>query len=103
MAVAEDDGIDADVQILPLRGQVMPAAQLLEAARTDCEFTALLAEVFGVAVQIPRFVDQQLRLGDTEDQPSRQPSANRCSARWTRNAAAIGTTRAFPGSHGGGP
>ena len=38
----------------------MPAAQLLEAARTDCEFTALLAEVFGVAVQIPRFVDQQL-------------------------------------------
>jgi hypothetical protein len=55
-----DNGFDADIQVLPLRGQVLPATQLLEAARTASGFTGVLAEVFDVAVQMPRFVADQL-------------------------------------------
>jgi hypothetical protein len=61
VSLLRDDGIDSDIQVLPLRGQLMPATQLLETARTACAFTGLLAEVFGVAVEVPRFVDEQLR------------------------------------------
>ena len=61
VSVLRDDGIEADIQVLPLRGQLLPAMQLLEAARTAASFTGLLAEVFGVAVEVPRFVNEQLR------------------------------------------
>jgi hypothetical protein len=61
VSILRDDGVDSNIQVMPLRGQMLPAAQLLEAARTASSFNGVLAEVFGVAIQVPRFVDEQLR------------------------------------------
>ena len=54
------NGIEADLQLLPQRGGVRPASQLLIAARSAVEMSVVMAEVFGVAVEIPAYLSGQL-------------------------------------------
>jgi hypothetical protein len=51
---------EADIELMPQRGGVGPANQLLNAADNAGMFSAVLAEVFGVGVQLPRYLTQQL-------------------------------------------
>jgi len=61
VSVMRENEIDFDIQLLPQRGAVHPATQLLEAGRQGPAFAAVLAEIFDVAFEVPRYVDEQLR------------------------------------------
>lgn len=60
VSVMRDNGIDFDVQILPQRGGVQPATQLLEAGRHGAAFTSVLVDIFGVSYEMPRFLKEQI-------------------------------------------
>jgi len=51
---------EADLELLPQRGGVGPANQLLNAAHTAGMFSVVLAEVFDVGVQLPPYLAGQL-------------------------------------------
>ncbi len=51
---------EAELELMPQRGGVGPANQLLNAAHTAGMFSVVLAEVFGVGVQLPRYLGEQL-------------------------------------------
>lgn len=53
-------GGEADLELMPQRGGVGPANQLLNAAHTATMFSTVLAEVFGVGVQIPPYLAGRL-------------------------------------------
>lgn len=54
------ESAEADLELLPQRGGVGPANQLLNAAHTAGMFSVVLAEVFGVDVQLPKYLAGQL-------------------------------------------
>lgn len=60
VATPRTNGIEADLQLLPQRGGVRPASQLLGAARDAVEMSVAMAEIFGVAVEIPAYLSGQL-------------------------------------------
>ncbi len=51
---------EADLELMPQRGGVGPSNQLLNAAHTAAMFSVVMAEVFGVGVQIPPYLAGQL-------------------------------------------
>jgi hypothetical protein len=59
MTPVSDRG-ETNLEIMPQRGGVGPTNQLLSAAHTATMFSTVLAEVFGVGVQIPRYLAGQL-------------------------------------------
>jgi hypothetical protein len=59
MTPVSDRG-ETNLEIMPQRGGVGPTNQLLNAAHTATMFSTVLAEVFGVGVQIPRYLAGQL-------------------------------------------
>lgn len=61
VSVMRENEIDFDIQLLPQRGAVAPATQLLEAGRQGPAFASVLAEIFEVGFEVPRYVDEQLR------------------------------------------
>jgi len=60
VATPRTNGIEADLQLLPQRGGIRPASQLLIAARYAVEMSVAMAEVFKVAVEIPAYLSGQL-------------------------------------------
>lgn len=60
VATRRTSGNEADLQLLPQRGSVRPASQLLIAARSAVEMSVVMAEVFGAAVEIPAYLSGQL-------------------------------------------
>ena len=60
VATRRASGNEADLQLLPQRGGVRPASQLLIAARSAVETSVVMAEVFGVVVEIPAYLSGQL-------------------------------------------
>jgi hypothetical protein len=55
------NGVEADLQLLPQRGGVGPANQLLTAAHKATMFGAVLAEAFSMTVEINGFLSSQLK------------------------------------------
>lgn len=55
------NGVEADLQLLPQRGGVGPANQLLTAAHKATMFSVVLAEAFSVTVEIRGFLSSQLK------------------------------------------
>jgi hypothetical protein len=60
VATRRASGNEADIQLLPQRGGVRPVSQLLIAARSAGEMSVAMAEVFGVGVEIPAYLSEQL-------------------------------------------
>jgi hypothetical protein len=56
-----EGGFEADLELLPKRGNVNPVFQLYSAGYSATMFSAGLAEIFEVTVEIPAFLSGQLR------------------------------------------
>jgi hypothetical protein len=56
-----EGGFEADLELLPKRGNVTPVFQLYSAAYTATMLSAGLAEIFDVTVEIPAFLSGQLK------------------------------------------
>jgi len=56
-----EGGFEADIEVLPKRGNVSPVFQLYSAAYTATAVSAVLAEIFEVIVEVPAFLSGQLR------------------------------------------
>ncbi len=62
ISVVRPNGVEADLEVMPQRGNVAPANQLLIAARRAAMFSTLLADVFDeIAVEIPGYLSGQLK------------------------------------------
>jgi hypothetical protein len=56
-----EGGFEADIEMLPKRGNVRPIFQLYSAAYAATAFSCVLAEIFEVTVEIPTFLSGQLQ------------------------------------------
>lgn len=60
VSAKRSNGVEADLELRPQRGDVGPASQLYTAAYTAGQFSGLLAEVFEVVVEVPGYLSGQL-------------------------------------------